>query len=402
LIADIMRNPPGQHFSFPEWEGYRNAKKDKTARLPNPKHGERRQRIEERPCNPFGERGILLDNLPHTSNVQAIINNHGWNHFIREPPMYDEELVKEFYANMNPPVYHERYTVMVRGVAVRISIDDICRYHRVPRHADLGPTFGMSPHDAFTVNLNPVIASSLRRTGMPQWVRTQMELLKSELHIDLAFLMLFIKSSLKPSTHNTTADPQVAQVLFSLHNGLPMDVGHIIWMEILDAGMALDEVLPFPCMITHFCQQAGIGTGQLTRSRKMFDNAHYSIQIRAAQDLDRKRERERIDREREAHVQQLAEDPEYSEGEYEDDPDFDVHDEQGPEEYQHTGDTPPWARHMMQQMQQINQGVSALNTRFYDMEARLDDAGIPRRQGDEASRRRVRRRDGAGPSTSRG
>jgi hypothetical protein len=105
--------------------------------------------------------------------------------------------------------------------------------------------------------------------------------------------MLFIKSSLKPSTHSTTADPQVAQVLFSLQNGLPMDVGHIIWMEILDAGISLDGVLPFPCMITHFCRQAGIGTGRLTRPRKMFDNSHYTIQIKAAQDLDRKRERER-------------------------------------------------------------------------------------------------------------
>ena len=137
-----MRNPPGQHFSFPEWESYRTSKKDKLSRLPNPKHGERRQRIEDKPCNPFGERGIILDNLPHHSHVRAIINNHGWNYFIREPPMYDEELVKEFYDNMNPPVYHERCTVMVRGATVRISIDDICAYHRVPRHAELGPTLG--------------------------------------------------------------------------------------------------------------------------------------------------------------------------------------------------------------------------------------------------------------------
>ena len=120
-----------------------------------------------------------------------------------------------------------------------------------------------------------------------------------------------------------------------------------------------------------------------------------------AQDLDRKREKERLDRERGTHVQELAEDPDYSEGEYED-PDFNAHDEQEPDDYQHTGDTPPWVRHMMQQMQQMNQGFSALNTRFDDMEARLDEAGIPRRQGDETGRRRVRRTDEAGPSTSRG
>ena len=97
-------------------------------------------------------------------------------------------------------------------------------------------------------------------------------------------------------------------------------------------------------------------------------------------------------------MQELAEDTDYSEGEYED-PDFNVQDEQEPDDYQHTGDTPPWARNMMQQM---TQGFSALNTRFEDMEARLDDAGIPRVQRDETGRRRVRRRDEAGPSTSRG
>ena len=76
-------------------------------------------------------------------------------------------------------------------------------------------------------------------------------------------------------------------------------------------------------MIKHFCRQAGIGTGRLTRPRKMFDKSHYNIQIEATQDLDRKRERERIDRERGRYVQELAEDPDYSEGEYED-PDFNV------------------------------------------------------------------------------
>ena len=44
-------------------------------------------------------------------------------------------------------------------------------------------------------------------------------------------------------------------------------------------------------------------------------------------DLDRKRERERIDRERGRHVQELAEDPDYSEGEYED-LDFNIPEEQ--------------------------------------------------------------------------
>ena len=67
-----------------------------------------------------------------------------------------------------------------------------------------------------------------------------------------------------------------------------MDVGYIIWMEILDAGMTLDGVLPIPCMITHFCQQAGIQTGWLTPPKKDFDRTHYNIQIGAVAKRDRR------------------------------------------------------------------------------------------------------------------
>ena len=192
-----MRNHPSRPISFPEYERYRTNQRDRVAKLPNSDAKKRARQIENKKCKPFAERGIILDNLPPHSLVPAIINQHGWNHFIRVPTMYDEELVKEVYANMYPPVYHERYMVMVKGVLVRISIDDICAYHWVPRHPELGMSYGMTAHEAFTVALSPVIAGSLRRTGVPDWVRTQKEVLKSELHTDLAFLMLFVKKFAK-------------------------------------------------------------------------------------------------------------------------------------------------------------------------------------------------------------
>ena len=380
-----MRNHPSRPINFPVYARYRQHEKDQAARRPNPEHRARKIKMAEKRCKAFGERGINLTGLPPHSLVPAIVEQQGWGHFIRRPPMYDEELVKEFYANMNPPVYHERYTVIVRGTPVRISIDDIAAYHHVPRRQELNMSFGLTDHDEFTVTLSPVIAGSLRRTGEQGWVRTTNEVLKSDLHIDLAFLMLFLKSSLKPSSHNTTTDPQVAQVLFSLQHGLPMDVGHIIWMEILDAGMTLDGILPFPCMITYFCQQAVVPTGQLNAPKKDFDHTHYTIQIRAAAERDRKRQEE-----------QMAEelDPDYSEGEYQDDDDPD---DQG--EYPHTGNTPPWATNMMQR---IDRGFSSINTRIDGLAERMNRAGIPQVQPEEQSQRRVRRRDTGGASSSRG
>jgi len=373
-----MRNHPSRAINFPEYAQYRPREKNAIARQPHPKFRNRKERIADRGCKAFAERGINLAGLPQDSLVPAIIDQQGWSHFIRRPPMYDEELVKDFYACMNPPVYHERYTVIVRGTPVHISIDDIAAYHQVPRHRELGMSFGMTAHDEFTVTLSSVIAGSLRRTGEQGWVRTTNEVLKSELHFDLAFLMLFLKSSLKPSSHNTTADPQVAQVLFSLQHGLPMDVGHTIWMEILDAGMTLDGILPFPCMITYFCQQAGVPTGQLTAPKKNFDHTHYTIQIRAAAERDRKRREE----------QMAAElDPDYSEGEYQDD---DIPPEE--DDYEHTGDTPPWARNMMNR---INRGFSSIN-------ARIDGIMQNRQAEPEEQGRRRRRRDTGGASTSRG
>ena len=156
-----MRNHPSRPISFPEYERYRTNQRNQAARLLNSEAKKRARQIENKKYKPFAERGIILDNLPPHSQVPTIVNQHGWNHFIRGPTMYDEELVKEFYANMYPPVYHERYTVIVKGIPVRISIDDICAYHHVPHCPELGPSFGMTAHDAFTVVLSPATTGSL-------------------------------------------------------------------------------------------------------------------------------------------------------------------------------------------------------------------------------------------------
>ncbi|KAJ9545595.1 hypothetical protein OSB04_025302 [Centaurea solstitialis] len=185
-----MRTHPSKQLKFPEYDRLKPRQK-----RVNLDAEVRREKMVEKKCNLLEGRGIKLATLPAASRVSTIIDQQHWGHFIRTPPMYDEELVREFYANMIPAVYHEQFVVMVRGVQVRINIDDIATYHQVPRHRDLGMSFGMANHEAFTEKLSPMIAGALRRSGEEGWVRTTNEILKSDLHIDLAFLMLFIKSS---------------------------------------------------------------------------------------------------------------------------------------------------------------------------------------------------------------
>ena len=127
-----MRNHPSRPIRFPEYERYRQAQRNQVAQQPNSKFQERAQSIATKKCKPFAERGIILNNLPPHSIVPRIIDQQQWNHFIRVHPMYDEELVKEFYANMYHAVYHEGYTIVVRRVTVRISPENICAYHQVP------------------------------------------------------------------------------------------------------------------------------------------------------------------------------------------------------------------------------------------------------------------------------
>ena len=75
-------------------------------------------------------------------------------------------------------------------------------------------------------------------------------------------------------------------------------------------------------------------------------------------------------------------DTDYSEGEYED-PDYTILVEQELEEYQHTGDTPPWTRNLVQR---VNQGFNTLNIQISELTDQMDRAGIPQVPPEERGR----------------
>ncbi|KAK3229727.1 hypothetical protein Dsin_001608 [Dipteronia sinensis] len=64
--------------------------------------------------------------------------------------------------------------------------------------------------------------------------------------------------SLVPTTHRIKIYYENARYLFCAKNLLLMDVGQIIMKGIFEAKKSNVGPLPFPCLITHFCEEAGI------------------------------------------------------------------------------------------------------------------------------------------------
>ncbi|KAJ9546931.1 hypothetical protein OSB04_019474 [Centaurea solstitialis] len=220
--------------SVTRWGAFDNltpAQKEAYRRQQNPDFDTRLEAMQRRGVYP--ERSLDLDAIPIPA-LRATAEARGWMDLISQLGPYDPLLVREFYAAMIPPVFNRYSTVIVRGVTVQISVDDICQHfhlHR-PNGVDIttgiSPIPGVEPHDVYS----HTISRSLRRNGVAR---------------------------ILPSSHHTNADPHVARVLYCIQHNLPLDIGHIIHLAILDAGGRQEQrILPFPSLITHFCERAGV------------------------------------------------------------------------------------------------------------------------------------------------
>ncbi|KAJ9544863.1 hypothetical protein OSB04_024570 [Centaurea solstitialis] len=264
-----FRPPPLQSGTMPRprvtsvtrWGAFDNltpAQKEAYRRQHNPDFDTRLESMQRRGVYP--ERSLDLDAIPLPA-LRATAEARGWMDLISQPGPYDPLLVQEFYAAMIPPVFNRYRTVIVRGVTVQISVDDICQHFHLyrPNGVDIttgiSPISGVEPHDVYS----HTISRSLRRNGVARWEIVNYEIKKSELPYDLAMWMLFIKHNILPSSHHTNADPHVARVLYCIQHNLPLDIGHIIHLAILDAGGRQEQrILPFPSLIRHFCERAEV------------------------------------------------------------------------------------------------------------------------------------------------
>ena len=83
------------------------------------------------------ERGIALEELVNTQIPQMVERNR-WETFVSSPPMFCRKVVEEFYASLVPEDFQRNSTVLVRGVEVRMTIEDINKYYRTELPSDQG------------------------------------------------------------------------------------------------------------------------------------------------------------------------------------------------------------------------------------------------------------------------
>ncbi|KAK0574432.1 hypothetical protein LWI29_023633 [Acer saccharum] len=119
-----------------------------------------------------------------------------------------------------------------------------------------------------TVSGSTFLPQAVKTLGWAGFVRTpnmaaldlneyRSPLLLSELKLDAAFWNLFFDYSLALKTHRTDLGYDTARFLFCARNRLQMDIGQIIVQHIHKGAKSKGPLL-FPCLITHFCEEAGI------------------------------------------------------------------------------------------------------------------------------------------------
>ena len=206
------------------------------------------------------EKGINISELGQTPIPQTV-ERRGWQTYVQHPPKYCRRIVEEFYAGMVPRSYLLGGAVWVRGKEVKINASAINRYFRtsIPEEEREGMFKGLTKNSIFT-KMNVELANDLTDHPLPFWNARSSPLKQSKIHIDLAFWHVFISYSLRPCGHRTTIAYEVAQLLYCLHHGQPLDIGVLIKMEIHKCGKdeSGKEAMGFPSLITHFCMQAGV------------------------------------------------------------------------------------------------------------------------------------------------
>ena len=236
----VMRSPKGK------------GKGSTSTKAPTPYFPERWAIFGNRKIWP--ERGINLDIFGATWILETV-NTMGWRGFVRTPNKAALELVREFYFAM-PEQFYKGMPVIVQGKEVLITATKINKWFDTVD--DLDQLVEGLPMHEFFEPFNGQLAADLRIDGSPLWNDYRFPLLYNELKIETAFWYLFFSFSLVPTTHRTQVSCEDARYIFCAKNLILMDVGQIIMKRMFEAGKSTVGPLPFPCLVTHFCEEAGI------------------------------------------------------------------------------------------------------------------------------------------------
>ncbi|KAK0577370.1 hypothetical protein LWI29_032129 [Acer saccharum] len=221
----------------------------------------------------LSERNIDLNNLIE-SEVPNQVEALGWRQFVTTAHRINERLVREFYAAMDPKEFERGIPVKMRGVDVGFSAQDINEYYGTSDHSDLDTGV---PNLSIFRRYNVELAAELRMPHVVKpWDDKDNQLLQHDLELIWAFWVIFLSVSVKPSRQITITVFELAKLLYCIKHHQKVDIGKLIRRAMIRAATADKLVLPFPALVTYFCEQAGLfpEEGDLaTRKRQRRDAA---------------------------------------------------------------------------------------------------------------------------------
>ena len=203
----------------------------------------------------LSERNMDLNNLME-SQVPALVDGMGWRQFVTTAYRINERVVREFYAAMNAKEFEKGTPVKVRGVDVGFSAQDINQYYGTRNQLDLDDGV---PRLRIFRRYNLDLARELRMPHVDKpYDDNENQLVQHDLELIWAFWVVFLSCSMKPSKQITITVYELAKLLYCIKHQERLDVGKIIRRAITRAGRVDNLVMPFPALITYFCEQAGV------------------------------------------------------------------------------------------------------------------------------------------------
>ncbi|KAK2644692.1 hypothetical protein Ddye_019887 [Dipteronia dyeriana] len=142
------------------------------------------------------------------------------------------------------PYYFQRYfTILVRGVEVRITSDDLNEFYNTELLEDpevLGKMRdGVSLNEDF-VKQNVEFVNQLVIQSMKFWVAPIFHIKHINLELELGLWNIFISHALRPMSHKTTISFEVATILFCIKNDKLINVGLLIRWVIAHIGCMIE------------------------------------------------------------------------------------------------------------------------------------------------------------------
>ncbi|KAK5818937.1 hypothetical protein PVK06_023887 [Gossypium arboreum] len=203
------------------------------------------------------EKGFTLKESKYRdfmARIRQVAETLNWELFCEKRPSVDEELVREFYANLTSS---EMTEVPVHEIKVLINSNAINAFFELP-------DFENDEYSILMSNIKPKnlqeILEELTVQGFTWTVSEQgIHTCRREYLTPLMKVWFyFIRFSLMPSSHGTTISLERMVLLYSILTGKTIDMGKIILREIRNYAIKRSGPAHFPSTIIILCLKAEI------------------------------------------------------------------------------------------------------------------------------------------------